>query len=66
MDAELTWDNHHVRTTLTQAEERSRIFNSREALFNVPMTEYTEIGVHLNKSRSQQFFAGLFFPKIIE
>ena len=64
MDAELTWDNHHVRTTLTQAEERSRIFNSREALFNVPMTEYTEIGVQLNKSCSQQFFTAYFSKKL--
>jgi hypothetical protein len=32
-----------LRTSLTQAEEKARVFNSREALFNTTMTEYTEL-----------------------
>jgi dynein heavy chain len=32
-----------LRTSLSQAEEKARVFNSREALFNATMTEYTEL-----------------------
>lgn len=44
----LTSIAHIDRTTLAQAEERARIFNSREALFGVPFTEYSDIS-ELNK-----------------
>ena len=32
-----------IKLALIQADERSRLFNSREALFNVSETEYTEL-----------------------
>jgi dynein heavy chain len=32
-----------IRLTITQSEEKARIFNSREGLFNAPITEYTEL-----------------------
>ena len=32
-----------IRLTIQQSEEKSRIFNSREGLFNIQMTEYNEI-----------------------
>lgn len=32
-----------IQTSLQQADERGRLFNSREQLFNAPMTEYGEL-----------------------
>lgn len=32
-----------IRTTLQQSEEKARLFNSREGLFNSAMTEYNEL-----------------------
>ena len=36
-------------SSIRHAEERSRIFNSREGLFNAPVTEYTEL-IELSKT----------------
>jgi dynein heavy chain len=38
-----------IRTDLIAAEEKSRLFNSRESLFNCPVTEYSQLA-DLNKS----------------
>ena len=32
-----------IRLTIQQSEEKARIFNSREGLFNAPVTEYSEL-----------------------